>query len=329
VTFADRSSASALVSAPGLTVAAVARRLGVAPATLRTWERRYGLGPSEHTAGSHRRYTAEDISRLERMRRLVLSGVAPVDAARTALTSPDVTSDAALAEVARLDPSIRATTSSAPAHAGGGRVIAMPGGSPAARGLGRAAMSLDSDACVAIVSETVEAHGVEWTWTNLLAPVLSAVGQRWERTGDGIEVEHVLSMSITTVMTAVTQRLREPVNARTVLLACADGDLHSLPLHTLAASLSERGIGTRMLGERVPPAALIAAIRLTGPAAVLVWSQTHSTGDPAQLADVPEVRPAPMMLAAGPGWHGDAAPGVIRVHDLGDAVARISTAVGL
>ncbi|MEY3685921.1 MAG: hypothetical protein RJB00_871, partial [Actinomycetota bacterium] len=29
-----------------LTVASVARRLGIAPATLRTWDRRYGLGPS-------------------------------------------------------------------------------------------------------------------------------------------------------------------------------------------------------------------------------------------------------------------------------------------
>jgi DNA-binding transcriptional MerR regulator len=43
--------------APRLSVAAVARRLGVAPATLRTWDRRYGLGPSEHEAGAHRRYT--------------------------------------------------------------------------------------------------------------------------------------------------------------------------------------------------------------------------------------------------------------------------------
>ena len=53
------------------TVAAVARRLGVAAATLRTWDRRYGLGPSAHEAGAHRRYTADDLARLETMRRMV------------------------------------------------------------------------------------------------------------------------------------------------------------------------------------------------------------------------------------------------------------------
>ncbi len=77
----DRTRASS----PGLAVAAVARRLGVAPATLRTWDRRYGLGPSGRTAGSHRRYTTEDVARLLVMRRLTLEGVAPVDAARAAL----------------------------------------------------------------------------------------------------------------------------------------------------------------------------------------------------------------------------------------------------
>ena len=70
---------------PGLAVAAVARRLGVAPATLRTWDRRYGLGPSEHSAGAHRRYSDDDVARLMVMRRLALEGVAPVDAARAAL----------------------------------------------------------------------------------------------------------------------------------------------------------------------------------------------------------------------------------------------------
>ena len=51
-----RDSGDPAAPSPMLTVAAVARRLGVAPSTLRTWDRRYDLGPSAHTAGSHRRY---------------------------------------------------------------------------------------------------------------------------------------------------------------------------------------------------------------------------------------------------------------------------------
>ncbi|WP_461022920.1 MerR family transcriptional regulator [Thalassiella azotivora] len=69
---------------PTLKVAAVARRLGVAPATLRTWARRYGLGPPAHTAGAHRQYTPEDLARLLEMRRLTVQGVAPGEAARIA-----------------------------------------------------------------------------------------------------------------------------------------------------------------------------------------------------------------------------------------------------
>jgi len=75
------------LDAAPLTVAAVARTLGVAASTLRTWDRRYGLGPSAHQAGSHRRYTPEDVARLQTMRRLTLRGVAPVDAARIATES--------------------------------------------------------------------------------------------------------------------------------------------------------------------------------------------------------------------------------------------------
>src|SRR5580692_1667210 len=69
----------------GFSVGAVARRLGVAPSTLRTWNRRYGIGARELSPGRHRRYTAEDIIRLEHMQKLILRGAAPADAARAAL----------------------------------------------------------------------------------------------------------------------------------------------------------------------------------------------------------------------------------------------------
>src|SRR5450759_5189285 len=61
--------------------------------TLRTWDRRYDLGPSERVAGAHRRYTDADVARLLIMRRLTLEGVAPADAASIA-RSVSVSDDA-------------------------------------------------------------------------------------------------------------------------------------------------------------------------------------------------------------------------------------------
>lgn len=36
---------------PGLTSGALARRLGVSPTTLRSWDRRYGIGPAVRADG--------------------------------------------------------------------------------------------------------------------------------------------------------------------------------------------------------------------------------------------------------------------------------------
>jgi len=94
-------SAGPGVQEAALGVVAVARRLGVATGTLRTWDRRYGLGPSEHLSGTRRRYTARDLARLGVMRRLMLEGVAAGDAARAAV---DADVDTLLAD----DPSGRA-----------------------------------------------------------------------------------------------------------------------------------------------------------------------------------------------------------------------------
>jgi len=70
-------SVTTVDAADSLTVAAVARRLGVAPATLRTWDRRYGIGPTNHDSGTHRRYSASDVTRLSAMVRLIAAGVTP------------------------------------------------------------------------------------------------------------------------------------------------------------------------------------------------------------------------------------------------------------
>ena len=300
-----------------LTVAAVARRLGVAPATLRTWDRRYGVGPSSHAAGSHRRYSAADVARLEVMRRLTLQGAAPREAARAALTV-----DCSAATSLEMSPP-------APGRGGGGRVVSVPGAAPAARGLARAAMALDAPAAARILDEHLERFGVVATWEQLVVPVLVGVGDRWQATGVGIDVEHVLSEVVMGSLRVVAARQAEPVALRPVILACAPEELHTLPLHALAAALAERRVGSRLLGARVPPAAMAAAARRSGPSVVFVWSQLPDSGDPSSLEALPVTRPALRLVVGGPGWHAPLPVSATRVGSLAEAVevvARAATA---
>jgi transposase-like protein len=327
---------------PGLTVAAVARRLGVAPATLRTWDRRYGLGPSAHTAGAHRRYTAEDVARLEIMRSLVFQGAAPADAARAALDA-DVSAPEPLTSIEPATPPVAAPPLETPAgpsvpadpfaaspertRVGGGRIVPLHGGSPQARGLARAALALDAPAVRRIVATSLAEHGTIDTWDHLVAPVLIGVGERFESSGQGIDLEHLLSEGIVGALRDVAHSVPESRTARPVLLACAPDDMHTLPLHAVAAGLAERGIPSRMLGARLPVPALVDAVRRCGPPAVMLWSHDPVTGDPALLAQVPTMRPATTLVLGGPGWPAEVPPGAVRVHDLTEAITRLATAV--
>ena len=317
-------------------MAAVARRLGVAPATLRTWDRRYGLGPTLHSAGSHRRYSRSDIARLETMRRLVLDGVPPADAARLAI---DHAAPPGADDGPPPGPSGRLSRSDGARHDGarhdgarpggpGGRVLALPGGSAESRGLARAAMALDAVSMRAAVDRALAEHGVIPTWTELLCPVLVAVGERWAATGEGVEVEHLLAETAGSALRAVSTA-PEPRNGRPVLLACAPEEQHSLPLSALAAALAEQGIGARLLGGGLPLAALRAAVRRTGPAALMVWAHAATSADARLLDALPVLRPPVTVLAGGVGWIGRPLPArVSYVPDLVSAVGLVSRAVG-
>jgi MerR family transcriptional regulator, light-induced transcriptional regulator len=315
---------------PTLTVAAVARRLGVAPATLRTWARRYGLGPSEHTAGAHRRYAATDLTRLVVMRRLTLEGVAPADAARIAVDTP--VEDNATSALATVTPFPAAGAAlDLPAdygRGGGGNVVALPDAGPAARGRARAALALDDRECSRILRATIDVEGVEAAWRQLVQPVLVALGKRWEATGAGIDAEHLLSECVLGALRAQTPDV-PPRAGVSALLACAEEEQHSLPVHVVAAALAERGVGTRVLGSRVPRDALAGAVRRLGPGAVLVYA-AMPVQDAEQIAALPRMRPAPRLLVGGPGWDGVDLPAgldAVRVDSVAEAVREVETAV--
>jgi len=287
-----------------LTVAAVARRIGVAPATLRTWDRRYGLGPSAHESGEHRRYCPADLARLTLMRRLITSGVSPCDAAAQARSHKGTIN----LETIVTDYVVREELVTA---------------------LHKAAKGLDKKFIEAALRKDLAQYGVEQSWSEVIVPLLLIVGNEWEASGDGIEVEHLLTEVLKGILREHVEDIRMPLNAHPVLLASVGEEVHSLALHALAAALAERKIETYFLGARTPLEALSAMITRSAPPAVFLWAQLSKNADPKFFNDIPAIRPMPRMVLGGPGWSHVDCKDVSVVHDISDAVAEIERAVGL
>jgi DNA-binding transcriptional MerR regulator len=287
-----------------LTVAAVARRIGVAPATLRTWDRRYGLGPSAHESGEHRRYCPADLARLTLMRRLITSGVSPCDAAAQAKSHKGSIN----LETIVTDYVVREELVTA---------------------LHKAAKGLDKKFIEAALRKDLAQYGVEQSWSEVIVPLLLIVGNEWEASGDGIEVEHLLTEVLKGILREHVEDIKKPVNAHPVLLASVGEEVHSLALHALAAALAERKIETYFLGARTPLEALSAMITRSAPPAVFLWAQLSKNADPKFFNDIPAIRPMPRMVLGGPGWSHIDCKDVSVVHDISDAVAEIERAVGL
>ncbi|MBL7488092.1 MerR family transcriptional regulator [Frankia sp. AgB1.9] len=294
----------------GASAGDVARRLGIAVTTLRTWHQRYGLGPSQHSPGRHRRYTATDLARLDLMAQLTARGLPAAEAARTVLAHQHAPAT---------QPSAGHNSGG---HDGGGHTIAVgPAAGPAARGLARAAMRLDTATISGLIAAAIRDQGVADTWNDLLCPVLVGLGKRHAATGRLIEVEHLLSRCISGALTAVP-RPDDPARQPRLLLACAAEEQHTLPLEALAATLAEHGATSLLLAPRVPSTALTATIHRTRPTAVLIWSHTQATGDPHQLQACLLGRHQPLLAAAGPGWP-DLPPTIERPADLTTALALL------
>ena len=321
----------------GLGVAAVARQLGVAPGTLRTWARRYGIEPTGHEAGTQRRYSVADVVRLTLMRRLMLEGVSAADAARAALDQPTPT---------RRGLRRSRTRDTAPPvgphrrRGGGGQVVPLRDASPEARGLARAAMALDAQASTGMLTASLERRGVLVTWQDMVIPVLGGVGDRWRATGRGVEIEHLLTECVEDSLREVTRHISQPRRTPPVLLAAPDIEAHDLPLHALAAALAENSVAVRMFGAGVPMAAVADAVSRVGAAVVFLWAQGAARRlDPASLKVIPDLRPRPLLVLGGPGWRpsGPSGPGgpvstahaVRRVDDLAGAVQVVLAGLGL
>ncbi len=299
-------------------VGAVSQRLGIATPTLRTWDRRYGLGPSARTDGGHRRYSELDVARVARMSQLIAEGVLPSQAAQVSLRSVH-------------DPA--AVLSAPPATALDDSALTGRGVSMTINAMMRATRELDSATLSKMLAQVFERRGVLAGWTEVVSPLLVGVGDAWARGDIGVEGEHLASECVATELRhRVRYRPGRRPSTPPVLLASAADDQHGLPLVALAAVLTDRRINTRVLGARTPAAALAAAIERVAPQVVFLWSSLHATGQLPHLARLSDAGNPLVLMLGGPGWsrlqlQPQPPLRIERVADLGSAVDRIRALV--
>lgn len=287
-----------------LSVAAVARRLGIAPATLRTWDRRYGLGPSHHEVGRHRKYSSSDLAKLTFMRRLIVSGVAPAHAAEQAKSYKGEIGLRKVIQRAGKKGSNEDLVSS----------------------LLTAANALDGQYLDAAIVDYLKRSGVVSTWQEILVPLFNHIGAQWEETENGVEVEHLVSEIVKRHLNSVG--FQKAISARPVLLAAVHEEQHCLALYALRAALNERGIPAHFLGPRTPLIAIAGLVKKVAPPAIFLWALLPENADPRFIRNIPAVRPAPRIIIGGPGWDLKKCKDAVFAPDLATACEEIEQAIG-
>lgn len=221
---------------------------GVPPATLRAWERRYGVPVPRRTASAYRLYSSEDVELVRRMRDLVERGVSPAEAARMVLASPAPVANDTIP-------------------------VAADGLEVARSRLLSATQRYDATAIDAELTRLSMLVDAQTLYERVVSPLVVEVGQRWHDGVLSVAQEHLLSERLEAALRATLRTLERP-DGPLVLLACIEAETHVLGLLGAALRFASGGARVVMLGAVTPPAAIADAVRSMSPRVVGLSAST-------------------------------------------------------
>lgn len=277
-----------------LRIGELSRRVGVPVESLRAWERRYALLAPSRTQGGFRLYGEDDVARVLAMRVNLDRGFSAAEAARLALA------DAV------------GQSSPAPVRSAGELAAALD--------------RFDESAAQAALDQLFATLTLDVVLRDVLVPYLHELGERWEHGEVSVAQEHFASNLVRGRLMALARSWDRGAGPR-ALIACAEGELHDLPL--LSFGLVLRGHGWRIsyLGADTPVASIVDAAMTLTPDAVVVSGTVTGVFDPitTSLREVALHAPLYVSGAAATERIAERAHGTMLNHDL---VAAAETLAG-
>ena len=255
----------------------LAEKTGVAPTTLRAWERRYGLLKPERTPKGHRLYSVKDVEVVSRIVKLL---------------NENFTISKAINEIKLEDMQEQAnsdTLESAPSTEHWELFQK--------RFLG-AIEKFDDNKLDALYNEALSLYPIDLVSSQILHPLLSQLGQRWTEREAGIAEEHFFSSYLRNKVGARVHHASGKSKGSRLLLACVPGEFHELGSLLFGLSAMTRGYRLLFLGADLPLDQVRAVAQTaTIDGVVLSAVNVNIRGQIArELDQLAEVLPCPLML---------------------------------
>lgn len=125
----------------------------------------------------------------------------------------------------------------------------------------------DRGGAAALVKRCLEqGHGLVETELHVIQPALYGIGRKWQGNQVSVAQEHLATAISQAIMTQALQNVEAPPsNGNMVLLACVEGNNHSVGLQMVADAYQLAGWEVQFLGANVPTAALLQHIEQVKP----------------------------------------------------------------
>jgi methanogenic corrinoid protein MtbC1 len=245
-------------TSPIYNIKAVIKETGLSPATLRAWERRYGLIKPDRSPGGHRLYSRQDIELIKWLVDRQNEGLSISRAVEMWKTQPGV--------FPVESPPIKLP-----------EIVSSTGESMLAELCSRwmqACLAFNDQAANLTLDQAFAIAAPETVCIEILDNGLKQIGQGWYSGSVSVQQEHFASSIAARRLDTLMAALPASGAGKTILVACPPGEEHDFILLLVTYLLRRKGWEVVYLGSNVPLEHLDATINITGPSLAISAAQT-------------------------------------------------------
>ncbi len=229
------ASNSTLAEQPLFNIRSVAERTGIAPETLRAWERRYGFPNPHRNEKGYRLYSEDEIAALKWLK-------VQTDAGMT------------IGQATQLLAEMRSRGQNPVEVKGRLRLTPRADLRPVEQlqqDLLEALLGLDQEQAGIAIRQAMEYHSLEEAMLNIIAPSMVTIGELWHEGEIPVAIEHFASQVCRMHLIQAMETVESKKGHGKVVAACAPGEFHELGLLILTILLLDKGIEVTYLGPNL------------------------------------------------------------------------------